>query len=408
MSIPKLDAKGGIYTLTWEEEQLIARLNRLREHSDYSVSAEIRIISTSPVGGHLHQARINLTSTAALKTLAKHMAERLNTLDWGAIVEQTAVKVLAEYRKGEPPVEVGQMPVREHLAYRVDPIMVEGRPTLLYGSGGSGKSYFAIYLSVLVDIPWKENRLEPEYGKVLYLDYETSQDEFRDRVNAIQAGIGIATPSHILYRYCTRPLATEVEELQEMVAEHKVNMVVVDSVGSACGGESEGKSEFVLAMFSALRSLRVTSLLIDHTNKEGVLYGNVYKFNQSRAVWEIRRQHELDTDHIHFGLIHRKFNTGKLLKPLGFELAFSNQEIRVSTYDAKAIDEVMERMSTADQLRKVLKTGLHTVQELCSLIMLNGKPAKDGTVRHVLNRYKDREGGFVNIGDKWGMYARPD
>ena len=400
MSIPVLDAKGGVYTLVWEEEQLVAKLTRLREHSDYSVSAEIKLVSTSPVGGHLHQAKLTLTSTAAQKTLAKHLSERLNTIDWPAIIEQASVKVLTEYRKGEPPIEVGKMLVREHLAYRVAPLVVEARPTLIYGPGGSLKSFFATYLSVLVDLAKSENGLDVEKGKVLYLDYETSQDEFRDRVQMIHHGLNVSTPSTILYRYCTRPLAAEVEELQEMVAEHAVNMVVVDSVGSACGGETEGKAEFILTMFSALRSLRCTSLLIDHTNKEGILYGTIYKYNQSRCVWELKRQHELDTDHVHIGLVHRKINTGTLLRTIGFEASFGgDEEVAFSRYDATALDDIAATLSIKDQLRRALRDGKKKREALAELTGL-----KDATIKTILYRHRDRAGGFILMGEDWGLF----
>ena len=195
-----------------------------------------------------------------------------------------------------------------------------------------------------------------------------------------------------------------------MVAEHKVNFVVVDSVGSACGAETEGKSEFILGMFSALRSLRVTTLLIDHTNKEGQLYGSIYKFNQSRCVWEVRRQHELDTDHIHIGLIHRKLNTGKLLRPLGFDLTFSEQSVKVNTYDAKSIDDVVARMTLSVQIRTALSRGelsLAEITERLATLPRTGKAPTSATIYTTMSR-NTKLFCQNETGTKWRLLVNPN
>ena len=76
MSAPTLKSNTGIYNLTWGEEQLAIRIDRLREDSKYTVSGEMTVKTSVPGSSkHLHQARLNLTSTQARQTIARHLNE---------------------------------------------------------------------------------------------------------------------------------------------------------------------------------------------------------------------------------------------------------------------------------------------------------------------------------------------
>jgi len=136
---PTLRANAGIYDLAWADEKVAVRIDRLHENSSNSVVGEIVVKTLLPgVASHLHQAQLNLTSTSARRTLAKHLEERLPELDWRAIIEQACVLVLRAYREGEPVVELHDAPKREGPRHRVGPILIEGHPNLIFGAGGMG------------------------------------------------------------------------------------------------------------------------------------------------------------------------------------------------------------------------------------------------------------------------------
>ena len=106
------------------------RVDRLRNERE-NLTGEIAVKTTNPgIAPHLHQARFNLTSTTARKTLAKALGERLD-LAWDDMIEQACVMVLAKHREGEPVIRVGKLPPREGLKYRVDPILLNNQPTII-------------------------------------------------------------------------------------------------------------------------------------------------------------------------------------------------------------------------------------------------------------------------------------
>ena len=151
MPPPSHVSSAGVHVLDWPEYHIRIRIDRLRNERE-NLTGEIAVKTTNPgVAQHLHQARFNLTSTTARKTLAKALQERLD-LAWDDMIEQACVMVLTKHREGEPVIRVGNLPPREALKYRVAPILLNNQPSLVYGPGGTGKSYFALYLAVLVDL----------------------------------------------------------------------------------------------------------------------------------------------------------------------------------------------------------------------------------------------------------------
>lgn len=399
MEAPEIKSSGGVYVLRWESTQLGIRIDRLDEDSHHSVSGEILIKTTAPgYVSHLHQARLNLTSTTARTTLAKVLTQRMEAVDWYAVLEQACVKVLEAYRQGEPVLVVGDEPVKERSRYQLEPILLQAHPSIIFGHGGTGKSYLATYISVLISTPESHNGWEPEPGGVLYLDFETSFDEFQGRVRAVQEGLEIQTPSPILYRFCSQALADDIAELQRVVAEQKVDVIVVDSAGPACGGEPE-QSGPVLRMFKALRSLRTTSLVIAHVAKNAENkspFGSAYWWNISRSVWEVRSAQEPGDDSLAVGLYHRKANFGKLHKPFMFKLTFTDTLVRFDKTDLTAAPALAVGMSIKAQLHEALKRGLMSVEELTEE---TGLPAP--SIRTTLNRYSP--GAFIKVQGKWGM-----
>jgi len=160
-------------------------------------------------------------------------------------------------------------------------------------------------------------------------------------------------------------------------------------------GEPES-AEIVLRMFQALRSLKVTSLLIDHTNKEGHLFGSVYKFNASRVIFEARKSQQPDDDLIVFGLFHRKSNNSKLIRDMGFELSFEDDTAIFSRKDVRDTP-LAEHMRVADQIAALLRRGAMTVPDIADELQKS-----EGHVRKV---FSDNSRMFVRLNDNSGRYA---
>lgn len=401
MPPPSHVSSAGVHVLDWPDVHIRIRLDRLRNERE-NLTGEIAVKTTNPgVAQHLHQARFNLTSTTARKTLAKALQERLD-LAWDDMIEQACVMVLAKHREGEPVIRVGNLPPREALKYRVAPLLLNNQPTLAYGPGGTGKSYFALYLAVLIGGSWQHNGLIAEPGKVLVLDYETDQYEVDERIKAIVKGLDVATDPEIYYRFCAAPLTHEVDDIQAFVTEHQIDVVIVDPLGGAVGADMND-SEPILDYFRALRALRtitgfsVTSLSIDHTNKEGRLFGSEYKFHRARSVFEAKKQQDVGADVLDFGLYHRKMNNGKLLPPRGYRLAFGAESVTFTEKDVRDVPELAGALPIKDQLYGLLRQGKMSVQDLSETLSI-----REETVRVTLNRNSNT---FVKVGSDWGLVS---
>ena len=353
----------GIYSLEWPNMNISASISRFKEDSNHELRAEVWVQSERPLSaGHMGQGRLILTSPANRKTFAKSLSDRDPEVDWDKIIEQLSVAVLEEWRVGVPAVQIsGNMlqTVDTNQRWLVEPLIQYGHPTLLYGKGSSGKSWIAQYISVLVHQGLSMSGLTVDEATVLYLDWETDANEITSRVAMIRQGLGLPldSSSGIWYKSMTQGLSADIATVMTLVKEHNIHFVVLDSLGSACMGEPES-AEVVLRMFMALRSLGVTSLCIDHTNKEGSLFGSVYKFNNSRQIFEAKKEQGEGDDELEFALFHKKANNSKLIKPMGWVFQFDS-EARSTTLVRRDVKntKLETEMTVVDRIKNLLEAN---------------------------------------------------
>lgn len=397
----------GKTTLNFEDEQVTVYVERLREKND-NVSGEITVLNTAPgQAPYLHGgSRLSLTSASSRKSITSYLKTRRDDLDWEALFEVVCGTILRKHRQGEPLVDVGDQPDPDAPRWRMFPLLMEGQANMIYGAGGSGKSYTSCLIATLVQNGRVHCGLRPQTGNVLYLDYETSREEINGRIKAVNEPIGISDPRQIKYRFCSQPLVNEIEEVQQWVHDYDIKLVIVDSVGMACGGEAEA-SDPVLRYFTALRSLRVTTLSIDHVAKNAETkspYGSVYKVNSCRSVWELKKVQEVGDEALSIGLYHRKVNNGRLLKPLGLTLTFFEDDdesfprVQFEREDVATIPGLAQDLPIKDRIRHCLESHkVMTPDELSSEL-----DAKVDSIKHALKRGERKV--FVQLMDnKWGL-----
>lgn len=395
-----MEEGSGIYEFTWPNLNISARVERLKDNSDNELRGEIWVESQRPnSAGHVKQGRVILTSPTSRNQFAKALSTRDAEVDWDQIVEQMAIAVIQDWREGIPAVEItGQVAPAEAARWLIYPLVQMGNPTLIYGKGSSGKSWLAQYLSVLVHEGMDTGGLTVDKAKVLYLDWETDQHEIITRISMIRKGLGLSTTNvapGLVYKPMTQGLAADINTVKTIVKERDIHFVILDSLGSACMGEPES-AEVVLRMFSALRSLGVSSLCVDHTNHEGRLFGSVYKFNSARQIFEAKKSQAEDESRLEFAMFHRKANNSKLIKPLGWVLNFDNQEHSTTLTRRDVRDTKLEtEMRVVDRISNILREGKHTVSELADLL--------EKTQSHISKELAVHKNQFVKLPD--GTYA---
>ena len=289
------------------------------------------------------------------------------------------------------PVRFTGRPVPPPRTWLVADFLPEGLPALLYGNGGSAKSYLAlaIGLAVSAGIPWlgKPTVQRP----VLYADYELDEAEQHRRARRLAAGLGLAdVPEAFEYVQLADLAPRDAEDvLASWVLANPTGLVIVDSVGAAAVADPE-KALAVVHAFRELRSLRPGGLLlIDHQAKlqagqdyrDKTPFGSVYKFNLSRVVWQAELvANEPGTAWVL--LRNTKNNLGPLHEEVGVQLSFEPDRITAVVVSLTS-GPLLERASLESRILAVLADGPATAQEIADTL-----EAKLDSVKAKLSRLK--------------------
>ena len=396
----------GNYTLRWLDLNIEAKVRYFRTGSDKSVKAEVKFTSNRvTTEGHLRSGQIPLTSPTSRSTFAKllHQSDpSIEINEWSDIMEQLCESVLSDFRTGSPEMLLtGEVEDLEEQDWLIYPIIQKDNPTLIFGVGSAGKSIFAQLCAVLVDAGHNFGGLEVIKGNVLYLDWETTHRDLLARITSIRNVLKLEGKSHIWYKRMSTGLEDGIEEIKEVVATHDIDFIVIDSMGEALGNDAS-EQKVVTGAFSAIRSLSVTALVIDHPNKAETglkaLFGSTYKSLLSRHVWEVLKDQQVGDNLTKFALFHRKANNTGLFKEMGWQFTFDNNRLsdikRISSSDISKT-AMKEGQTQFDQVKNLLTSGPKTVSEINSYM-----DGKDMAPR--LSEWKSK-GWILNIANKYSL-----
>lgn len=350
--------------------------------------------------------QFNFSSPTTRKAMAKLLDDRVpaaadSKLDWYGFVEEFCQQLMAAEAQGEPFTSVGNLPARVRNLPLLDPFLPRRKVTILYGDGGVGKSYLAVASGVSV-VTGEE--IIPGFtpqasGGVLYLDYETDDEDLDWRIKQVCRGARIDnTDVSFTYRFCSRPVPEIVESVARVIDHYGIELTIIDSAGAAMGSGRDGAdpADITNRFFDALRLMKSTVLLIDHVPKalpgSGPMkpYGSTYKVNRARSTWEIRQASSTGDGSIHIALFNRKSNDGPLARARGLAVRFEPGLVYWVDEDITD-DELASQLSLADRLARVLREQEEaSVRELAEAV-----GASDAVVRTTLNRNSNR---FESVG----------
>lgn len=385
------------YCFVWPDSPLTIKLTRIRE-SSRGTTAELQAIHTNGTGqSHtLAQQSVNLLTSKS--RLCQDLVKRFEA-DWTSLIEQACIYTLRELRQGEP-IESMHPTDEDHAAWFVlNPLLYANNPTVLYGPGDSMKSFFALYCGLLFasGVQGPNLACSPERRRVLFLDWEMSLSDLRGRVKLLQAGDERLT-QYPDYRRCSRPLADEIEEVKKAVREGGYDLVILDSLAMAAGGQELERADAAIRFHAALRALHTTSLILGHTpkpqedQKERSLYGSVFFHNLCRVSWEVRRENQT------ICLYQKKNNLGPQQEALAFRLAITDQSATIESADPFEEPTLAHGLKLQDQIAQALTTepGL-TIKEIADRL-----GQKSASVKAKLYAFKKR---FIAVDGKWECLA---
>lgn len=314
-----------------QRDGLTLKADRIHETGD-TLTAEV-VVERAPEG-HLIRGRINLLAPQTRASFAKQLAAlpggKGQGVEWQETLERFFDGVLLLEREGPPFERIGTRALRPEPPYLIRPMVYVGKPTILFGEGGVGKSSTvaaAIAVSVQSGVPVLDCWNVVQRGDVLVLDWEGDGDDWNDATSRVCAGIGIE-PIELHYRRMRGALDADVHRIAAYCDENDIALVIVDSVTWATREAGRGPTdEPVKRMFDALRIIGRASLLIDHKSKAAIAddqttgaspIGSIVKVNAARATFELRKADDTDADGTrHLALINWKQNPTALQPPVG-------------------------------------------------------------------------------------------
>lgn len=317
---PEWSRDGDDFTFRWPALGVEAGVEDVQERSE-GWYCEVTFTGHA---AHLVWTKLKLDATERRTALITKLVKRYpvdanaNGVNWDDILEQLCFIVVRESRKGEPFVDLADVPAPLQLPYLIEPLLPEGLLTVVFGDGEVGKSYFSMFLGVAArtGILLPAGIRPTRQVSVLIADYETQQMLPARRLRRVCAGLGFAEPPRgIHYRRFTRTIADDYRLLAAFISREQIGLVIVDSLAAACGGDPKDAQAAIQTMVK-LGNLGVTVLVLAHITKaaslEGgenaTIFGSQFFKNYSRATWEVRLLEQPHKDEKTLGLFNRKVN----------------------------------------------------------------------------------------------------
>jgi hypothetical protein len=404
------------YVCSFPSVGVTIKVDRVKRTSD-GIKAEIDISCSIPgVPAKLHWATLNFGSTTGRTTLSKALTKRAAPvdIDWDGIIEDVCRSVTAADRQGEPFVRLDTITQTKKPTWLVRNFIPQNQITTVFGEGGSGKSNFclALGLTVATGQVFIEGYIPEGSGHVLYKDWETDESEIYNRAQALCEGIRYKGEIPITYSHCQRSLPDDIAETLAFCQENDVKLVIIDSVAMASAGVGDSggdQNESIIKLYSALRLLNTTCLLIDHVSaadmeKKGPRkpYGSIYKINLARMAFDLRSTSKSTESPLHIALHNIKRNDGPLLKPVGLCVEFGNEfGVDFSGYVPETISEgeLTKGMSGSEKVMLALTQSMRTIEELILITEEN-----KSNIYNILSRGERKQTVFKEL-NKYGLIS---
>lgn len=367
------------------------------------VTAEVAIYSTSPsTAGLLHRARLNLTSTRARDDLARHLERRVGSSAWPDLIDLACTEALRLHRLGTPPQRLAAIERPEPASF-IDRhgLLLERLPVIWFGDGGDLKSYLALAAAVsIAGVP-----VLPGFGggpsrRVLYLDWELSGDDHRERLERLAPG----EDPDLLYLALERPLVAEVARLRRIVADAGIGFIVVDSAGFATDGPPEA-AEAALGFFRALRAIwsghAGGSLIVAHVTKadggDTKPFGSTFWANSARATWFVKRAAEASNEgEVVVGVFPRKPPAvAAPRRAVAFRFIFEAERTRIEPADVADAADLAAKLPLRERIAAVVRSGAKSYGEIAEMLEV-----EENQVRAIVSRHAEH---FVRITGPSGL-----
>jgi hypothetical protein len=372
----------------------IDRLRRERNELIGELSVKCSLVGAHTVNGYLTTGDFNFSSVRARQDRAKLLGLRANAngkIDFFGLLEDVTQQVFKAEREGDPAIHLRDLarPSRDEITDIDGFVFPKRHSTIIFGDGGSAKSYFGLYVA---------GKLTQAGLNVGLFDWELAGEDHRDRLERL---FGPSMPD-VIYCRCEQSLSAEADRLSRIVREHKLDYCIYDSIAFACDGPPE-TAEIAARYFRAVRQVECGSLHLAHitkaeNNNDQRPFGSAFWHNGARSTWYIQAV-EPGNNTLRLGLYNRKANLGPLQPAVSYVLTFTENTTEFRRVDMGESPELSSKLSVRTRILLFLRTGARTVSEIAV-----ATDAEEETIKRTIRRYKSDfiviEGGLVGLLEK--------
>ncbi len=359
------------------DEEIEIKFSNLSTSKD-EIIGFVRIFVVIPTRKTLSTSRLNLLSPRSISELANRL-NKIYEYNWDVMLQASCTKIIEDLLNPPEPIQI-KLVEKTSPIFLIDNFILEQAPTLWFAPGGSGKSFLALALAVCA-----QNGFDL-FGTIkntntLYLDWETDEMETNRRAtmlaNGLQEIYNVEKEKILLPKYLRMyfPLIESTDYLLDIIFNHEIKFIIIDSVAPALGSDLISAAE-VTKFFSSIRKLNavgVTTLLITHVSKgdkketgKKTPFGSVFFENFPRLTWELKSEYEEEQKKFTFGIFCRKSNVGKL-DSKGFALEFTDGKVSITTIDSEELEND-EKKTLGNMIIALLEKEPMTPREMASTL----------------------------------------
>src|SRR3990167_2603237 len=206
------------------------------------------------------RCRIDLRSNSAIKNLVSSLNNAFggkkdkDGYNWERILNGFTAELSDRLHEEQRSIDVSTIAFSEP-QFLLRPFLQKDSSNLVFAQSEVGKSWFALRMAVSL-ITGKDFLGNTVDGgkRVLYLDYEDSEDAYASRLHKICRGMGVefvdVAPNARYYKP-TGSFVDNVAIIKHEVITQNIDLIIIDAGGDATGG-SPSDEQKVLDFFNAL------------------------------------------------------------------------------------------------------------------------------------------------------------
>lgn len=320
-------------------------------------------------GGHLLRRYINLMGSSSIRDLIRDLGNTKGGAGWpwDEIVAQGTESVIQAFRAGSAlETYEGELRRPPGIRWICDGLVMADVPNAWIAAGSTGKSTFAVALGVHHSLGEPFLGREVSKGVPLLLDWESTSDDFEEKLWLTARGLGIRAIPKFHRMRMRGPISTQLRAIANRIDEHGISLVIWDAVAAAGGPISEHAGYEAVAgeIEAVIGELPVTThLLLDHVTGDELKVsaiplkarGAARKFEFCRNQWTLILDRDQHADNRHVvGWTHTKINRGAYLSPFGVDVVHREDELVFKVLDAQDVTPLQERLQPWQQLVAIL------------------------------------------------------